>query len=56
MSEAWYRAANAQEPLTQVDLIFECPVLSWRVSALQPSTGSVAADLSLGEHVLAEVR
>ena len=30
------------------------PGVSWRVSALQPSTGSVAADLSLGEHVLAE--
>jgi hypothetical protein len=56
MSEAWYRAAGVQEPLTQGDLIFECPALSWRPSALQPSTGSVAAELSLGEHVIAEAR
>jgi hypothetical protein len=56
MSEAWYRAAGAEEPLTQGDIIFECPALSWKVSALQQPAGSVVADLSLGEHVIAEAR
>jgi hypothetical protein len=56
MSEAWYRAAGAEEALTQGDLIFECPALSWRLSALQPPAGSVTEDLSLGEHLLAEAR
>jgi hypothetical protein len=56
MSEAWYRAAGAEEPLTQGDIIFECPALSWRLSALQPAVGSVADDLSLGEQVIAEAR
>jgi hypothetical protein len=56
MSEAWYRVAGAEEPLTQGDIIFECPALSWRLSALQSPAGSVAADLSLGEHLIAEAR
>jgi len=56
MSEAWYRAAGAVEPLTQGDIIFECPAVSWRLSALQPPAGSVAEDLSLGEHLIAEAR
>jgi hypothetical protein len=56
MSEAWYRAAGAGEPLTQGDLIFECPALSWKLSALRPSLGSVAAEVSLGEHMIAESR
>jgi hypothetical protein len=56
MSEAWYRAASAREPLTQGDIVFECPALSWRLSALQPTTGLVEAELSLGEHLIAEAR
>jgi hypothetical protein len=56
MSEPWYRAAGAREPLTQGDLIFDCPALSWKPSAIEPPTGSVAAALSLGEHVIAEAR
>jgi hypothetical protein len=56
MSEAWYRAAGAEEPLTRGDIIFECPAVSWRLSALQPPAGSVAEDLSLGEHLIAESR
>ena len=56
MSEAWYRAAGAGEPLTQGDLIFECPALSWKLSALRPLLGSVAVELSLGEHMIAESR
>lgn len=56
MSEAWYRAAGAEEPLTQGDIIFECLAVSWRLSALQPPAGSVAEDLSLGEHLIAEAR
>ena len=56
MSEAWYRTAGAQEALTQGDLIYGCPVLSWTTSALKSTSGSVAAVLSLGEHVIAEAR
>ncbi len=56
MSEAWYRAAGAEEPLTQGDIIFDCPALSWRLSALQPPVGPAAEDLSLGEHLIAEAR
>lgn len=56
MSEAWYRAAGAREPLTQGDLIFDCPALSWRPSAIQPHSGSTAAVLLLGDHVMAEAR
>jgi hypothetical protein len=56
MSEVWYRAAGAEQLLTQGDLIFECPALSWRLSALQPPAGLVAAELSLGEHLIAEAR
>jgi hypothetical protein len=56
MSEAWYRAAGAEEPLTQGDLIFECPALTWTLSALQPLSGSVAEEFSLGEHLIAESR
>jgi hypothetical protein len=37
-------------------LNFECPALSWRLSALQPLAGSIAADPSLGEHIIAEAR
>jgi len=44
MSEAWYWAAGAEEPLTQGDVIFECPALSWRLSALRSPTGPVAVD------------
>jgi hypothetical protein len=56
MNEAWYRAAVAQEPLTQGDIIFDCPALSWRSSALKQSDGSLAEDLSLSAHLIAEAR
>jgi len=56
MSEAWFRAAGTEEPLTQGDLVLECPALSWRVSALQPPAGSVAGEVSLGDHLIAEAR
>jgi hypothetical protein len=56
MSEAWYRAAGAREALTQGDLIFECPVLSWTTPPLQSPSGSMAEVVSLGEHVIAEAR
>jgi hypothetical protein len=29
MSEAWYEVAGAESPLTQGDLIFDCPLLLW---------------------------
>jgi hypothetical protein len=34
----------------------KCPALSWKLSALRPSSGSVAAEVSLGEHMIAELR
>jgi hypothetical protein len=56
MSDVWYRTAQADESVTQRDIIFECPALSWRLTALQPPAGSVAANLSLREHLIAEAR
>jgi hypothetical protein len=56
MSEVWYRAAHAEDPLTQGDIIFDCPAITWRPSALQPPATSVVEYLSLGEHLVAEAR
>ncbi len=52
-SETWYRAAAADEPLTQGDLVFGCPALSWKLSAIKADDGSIAKKLSVGEHLLA---
>jgi hypothetical protein len=56
MSEAWYRAAAADEPLAQGDFVLECPVLSWKPSVLQSAAGSVPTQISLDEHLIAEAR
>jgi hypothetical protein len=56
MSESWYRSAGPGELLTQGDIIFECPAISWRLSAPLRPAGSVAEDLSLGEHLIVEAR
>jgi hypothetical protein len=56
MSDVWYRAAGPEESLTQGDLVFDCPALTWRSSALQSLGGSIAEDLLLGEHLIAEAR
>jgi hypothetical protein len=44
MSDRWYRAAPAEEPLTQGDLIVACPVIGWRPQ--------VQFDFSSGQEVL----
>jgi hypothetical protein len=44
MSESWYRKARADEPLTQGDIIFSCPVVGWR--------SDVHLDFSSGQEVL----
>jgi hypothetical protein len=54
MSDVWYRGAAPGEPLTQGDLIFGCPVLSWKATALRPDGGTVVEELSLGDHLVAE--
>ncbi len=45
MSDRWYRSAPAEEPLTQGDIIFSCPVVGWRPDA--------RLDFSAGQEVLA---
>ena len=44
MSDRWYRKAPAEEPLTQGDIIFSCPVVGWR--------RDVRLDFSSGQEVL----
>ena len=56
MSEVWYRSSDAWEPLTQGDLIYECPVIKLTFSAVQTSASSVESDLDLGKHLIAEAR
>lgn len=38
MLESWYEVVDADTSLTQGDLIFECPLLTW--DAVAPSAGS----------------
>lgn len=35
MTETWYSIAGPDEPLTQGDIIFRCPVLNWNPEAVQ---------------------
>jgi len=44
MSDQWYRNAPAEEPLTQGDIIFSCPVVGWRPE--------VRLDFSSGQEIL----
>ncbi len=39
-SEPWYQVVNADEPLTQGDLVFNCPLLSWGEIPPQVNDGS----------------
>jgi len=32
MADAWYEAVDAATPLTQGDLIFDCPLLTWQTA------------------------
>lgn len=43
MSEAWYEAVEAGSPLTQGDLIFNCPLVAWDSMALR-SAGTAPAE------------
>jgi hypothetical protein len=40
MPEAWYEVVGAASPLTQGDLIFDCPLLTWDSAAAAPAAGS----------------
>ena len=33
-SEPWYETVNADQSITQGDLIFNCPILSWKYENL----------------------
>jgi len=44
VSDRWYRKALAEEPLTEGDIIFSCPVVGWRPDA--------RLDFSSGQEVL----
>jgi hypothetical protein len=44
MSDPWYRTAPAEEPLSQGDIIYSCPVVNWRPE--------VRLDFSSGQEVL----
>ena len=37
MSDSWYSSVDAETPLTQGDLISECPVIAWAASPLNLS-------------------
>jgi hypothetical protein len=42
MTEPWYQVIDAQQPLSQGDLILDCPVLVWR--RLDPTTPTPLAE------------
>ena len=48
MSDRWYRLAQAGEPLSQGDLIFRCPIVTWR-------SLPVEAGLILGAEALSQM-
>jgi hypothetical protein len=50
MSETWYEVAEADSPLTQGDLIFDCPLVAWDTVALQ-SVGRGSAEVLLKDCV-----
>ena len=37
MSDSWYSSVDAETPLTQGDLISECPVIAWAAGPLNLS-------------------
>ena len=44
MSEAWYELAGADVPLTQGDLIFDCPLLTWDMDNLEQAGRGAALE------------
>jgi hypothetical protein len=52
MNEAWYEVVDAAAPLTQGDLIADCPLVSWDAAALR-SAGSTAGEAELKNFVTA---
>jgi hypothetical protein len=42
MNESWYEVVEARRPLTQGDLVFDCPLLTWSAAALPAGAGGVA--------------
>lgn len=34
MKEEWYQIVNAYEPITQGDIVFDCPLISWQSDKL----------------------
>jgi hypothetical protein len=52
MSETWYEMVEAASPLTQGDLLFDCPLLTWDPAALR-SAGDVVAPGALKDSVSA---
>lgn len=45
MSDSWYERVTADAPLTQGDVITECPVLSWRAEPIELHAGTDCADV-----------
>lgn len=48
MSESWYEVVEAERPLTQGDLVFDCPLLTWNDTPRQATSGKPS---ELKEHV-----
>src|SRR5947209_6085308 len=42
MSDSWYEAVDAKIPLTQGDLVFDCPLLTWNAAGLQAGGGTLS--------------
>ena len=39
MNSPWYEVVESGTPLTQGDLIFDCPLLTWNATATLRATG-----------------
>lgn len=52
MPEAWYEVVEATIPLTQGDLIFDCPLLTWD-AANSPQAANLSQEHALSEMVRA---
>ncbi len=51
MPEPWYEVVSAATPLTQGDLIFDCPLLMWELPA--PPTTHPSSEQALKEMIRA---
>ncbi len=45
MTDRWYDLADADAPLTQGDLIFDCPVLTWQTDAQISKEGTAESEV-----------